>query len=56
MSGALPEAELPTLSAEAGLVRGQIVQRFESYADTSALERLSEDLHVSGVTFRAEKP
>jgi hypothetical protein len=53
VGGALPEAELMELAAEAGFKRGRIVRRFDAYGGTTAKERLSRDLHVRGVTFTA---
>lgn len=56
IGGALPEPELTTLSATAGLVDGRIHARFQSFADTSAEAKVSRDLHVGAVSFFARKP
>ena len=55
MAGALPEAEFAPLAAAAGLVDGAITERFEAYADTSVMDKLSKDLRVRGINFRAVK-
>jgi hypothetical protein len=36
-------------------VNGVIVERFDAYVDTSAMEKLSDDLQVTGVNFIAHK-
>jgi arsenite methyltransferase len=56
IGGALPEEELATLSAAAGLVEGHIHARFRSFADTSAEAKVSRDLHIGAVNFFARKP
>lgn len=53
MAGALPEAELATLTSEVGFVDGRVVERFDCYRGTSAIEKLSKDLMVKGVNFFA---
>jgi arsenite methyltransferase len=55
IGGALPEEELATLSAEAGLVDGRIHARFRSFADTSAEAKVSPDLQIGAVNFSARK-
>jgi SAM-dependent methyltransferase len=56
IGGALPEQELLTLSAEAGLQDCLIHARFHSYADTSAVAKVSRDLRIGAVNFSARKP
>jgi hypothetical protein len=56
IGGALPEQELLTLSAEAGLQDCLIHARFHSYADTSAEAKVSRDLRIGAVNFSARKP
>ena len=43
------------LTQAVGLEDGQIVERFDSYSNTSALEKLSKDLRPRGVNFFARK-
>ena len=56
IGGALPEEELATLSAAAGLLGGRIHARFRSFADTSAEAKVSRDLELGAVNFFARKP
>ncbi|HEX4337071.1 MAG TPA: methyltransferase domain-containing protein [Polyangiaceae bacterium] len=56
VGGALPEPELTTLSADAGLLEGRIHARFRSFADTSAETKVSRDLEIGAVNFFARKP
>ena len=56
IGGALTEDELFALCRDAGFVDGRVVLRHQSFAGTSAEQRLSRDLHVGAVTFFARKP
>jgi arsenite methyltransferase len=56
LGGALTEPELYELSTEAGLSDGSIIQRFDCFHNTSAANRISEDLQVQGLNFFARKP
>ena len=56
MGGALPEAELIEVVAAVGLLGGEIMERFDCYAGTSALDRLAADVGVHGVNLMAHKP
>lgn len=56
IGGALPESELYELSAAAGLSDGSVVERFDCFRNTSAADKVSEDLKVQGVNFFARKP
>jgi SAM-dependent methyltransferase len=55
IGGALVEAELATLSADAGLIDGRIQSHFHSFAETSAEAKVSRDLHIGAVNFFARK-
>lgn len=55
IGGALPEHELMTLSAEAGLLDCRVQARFQSFANTSAEAKVSRDLHIGAVNFFARK-
>ena len=55
LGGALPEPELLTLVAEAGLVGGTIHARFSSFSGASAEARVSADLRLSAVNFSARR-
>jgi arsenite methyltransferase len=56
IAGALPESELPSLCAEAGLMGGRVVARFDCFRGTTAEHKVSKDLRVAGVSFFARKP
>jgi ubiquinone/menaquinone biosynthesis C-methylase UbiE len=56
VGGALPEPELAELARAAGLRETRIVERFASFAGTSAERKLSDELYVGAVNFFAEKP
>jgi SAM-dependent methyltransferase len=56
IAGALPEQELFELAAAAGLADGSIEARFDSFANTSAEDRVSPDLRPTAVNFSARKP
>ena len=43
------------LTGKIGFLDGQIVERFDCYKGTSALEKLSQDLLPQGVNFIARK-
>ncbi|MFQ5937570.1 MAG: methyltransferase domain-containing protein [Acidiferrobacterales bacterium] len=55
IGGALPEPELVELARVVGLVDGQVVERFDCFRNTSAEDKVSEDLRVQGVNFLAHK-
>ncbi len=48
-------AELAEIASAVGLTDGHIVERFNCFADTSALQKLSKDLRVQGVNFVARR-
>jgi SAM-dependent methyltransferase len=56
IAGALPETELGSVTAEAGFVDAQSMQHFDCFAGTSAVDKVSRDLHVRSVNFFARKP
>ena len=56
IGGALPEPELATLAAAAGLREPAIVERFDAFRGTSAEAKVSRDLYVQAVNFFARKP
>jgi SAM-dependent methyltransferase len=56
IGGALPELEVGLVAAEAGLIGGHVVDRFDCFRDTSAEAKVSKDLRVGAITFYAEKP
>lgn len=55
IAGALPEAELVKLTGKIGFLDAQIMERFDCYKGTSAVERLSQGLLPQGVNFSARK-
>jgi arsenite methyltransferase len=55
IGGALPEPELLDLAAAAGFVDGIIHSWVDSFAGTSAVSKVSRDLHVGAVNFSARK-
>lgn len=55
IAGAMVEEELAQLAADAGLTGGRIVERFDCFRHTSALDKVAKDLFVHGVNFRARK-
>lgn len=55
VAGALPEPELHELAAEAGLLEGRVVARFESFAGASAAAKVSPELELGAVSFSARK-
>ncbi|HVY25435.1 MAG TPA: methyltransferase domain-containing protein [Polyangiaceae bacterium] len=56
VGGALPEGELLELAHAAGLRDGRIAARFDCYAGTSAMAKVSSDLRLAAVSFFARKP
>ena len=48
------DAEPQTLAAAAGLQGGRITHRFDCFAGTTAGAKVSRDLLVQGVNFRAD--
>ena len=56
IGGALPEDELAELALRAGLTAGKVMARFFSFSGTSAEAKVSQDLRLSAVNFRARKP
>lgn len=56
VGGALPEPELLELATAAGLRDGRIAARFECFAGTSAMTKVSSDLRLAAVSFFARKP
>lgn len=56
IGGALPEPELLELTHEAGFVDAAIQSWVASFSGTSAESKLSHDLHVGAVNYRARKP
>lgn len=55
IAGALRQDELVELAADVGLSGGRIVERYDAFAGTTAEVKVSDDLHVQGVTFFAER-
>jgi arsenite methyltransferase len=55
VAGAMVENEIPSLAAEAGLLGGRVVQRFDCFRDTSAEAKVARDLFIQGVNFFARK-
>jgi SAM-dependent methyltransferase len=55
VGGALPEEELVSLCADAGLLDGRVCARFDSFADTSAEVKVSRDLRLGSVNFSARR-
>jgi len=55
IAGAMVESELAELAAAAGLTGGRIVERFDCFRHTSALDKVAKDLFVHGVNFCARK-
>jgi hypothetical protein len=55
IGGALVENELAKLAEAVGLVDGRIVERFDCFRHTSAMDKVSKDLFVHGVNFYARK-
>jgi arsenite methyltransferase len=55
VAGAMVESEIPALAAEAGLVDGRAVQRFDCFRDTTAEAKVAKDLFIQGVNFYARK-
>lgn len=56
VGGALPEPELLELAQAAGLREARIAARFECFAGTSAMAKVSSDLRLAAVGFFARKP
>lgn len=56
IAGALPEAELVTVTNEAGFVDARASEHFDCFAGTSAEHKVSRDLRVRSVNFFARKP
>jgi arsenite methyltransferase len=56
IGGALTEPELAVLSADAGLADGRVQARFDSFAGTTAIAKVSGDLRPRAVNFYARKP
>jgi SAM-dependent methyltransferase len=54
IGGAVQEEELSELAAAAGLQGGRITHRFDCFAGTTAGAKVSRDLLVQGVNFRAD--
>jgi len=55
IAGAMVETELAELAALAGLGGGCIVERFDCFRHTRALDKVAKDLFVHGVNFCARK-
>lgn len=55
IAGALPEAELFEVAANAGLWDGRITEHFDCFRNTSAEDKVSRDLQVRAVNFFAMK-
>ena len=56
IGGALPEPELSKLALNTGFGDPRIVERFDCFRDTTAEAKVSRDLRVHSVNFRANKP
>jgi len=56
VGGALTEPEFYELFAQAGLVDGRVVQRFNCFMGTSAEQKVSKQLFIHGANFYARKP
>lgn len=55
IAGAMVEAELPEVARAAGLRHGRLVASYDCFRNTSAAEKVAQDLRVHGVTFVAFK-
>jgi ubiquinone/menaquinone biosynthesis C-methylase UbiE len=55
VAGALVESELPELAAQAGLVEGRVVRRFNCFYGTGAESKVAKDLFIQSVNFVAHK-
>ena len=55
IAGALVESELPQIAAQAGLVDGRVVRRFNCFYDTPAEAKVAKDLFIQSVNFVARK-
>ena len=55
IAGALVESELPQTAAQAGLVDGRVVRRFNCFYDTPAEAKVAKDLFIQSVNFVARK-
>jgi SAM-dependent methyltransferase len=55
IGGALEEKELIELCAATGMRGGRVTERFDTFAGTSAGDKVSSDLRVQGANFFAEK-
>ena len=56
IGGALPEAELLALLGELGFADARVTERFESFRNTSAEEKVRKDMEIRGASFFAHKP
>jgi arsenite methyltransferase len=56
IAGALPEAELVSITRAVGFIDVQPLTRFRCFDGTTAEHKVSQDLHVQGLNFFARKP
>ncbi len=56
IGGALPETELPQVSAASGFIENKVMQSFDCFKNTTAEVKVSKDLEVKAVNFLAQKP
>jgi len=56
IAGALTVGELQSLAEETGFVDRQPLARFDCFDGTTAMDKVSRDLHVQGMNFFARKP
>lgn len=56
IAGALPEIEVVPLLLEAGFAHARLVERFDSFRETRAEQKVNDDLAVRGATFFAQLP
>jgi hypothetical protein len=55
VGGALSETGLIEVAAEAGLLDGRIVERFDCYAGTSSGAKVAPHMGLTGLNFHARR-
>jgi ubiquinone/menaquinone biosynthesis C-methylase UbiE len=56
IGGAMTETEFEQVSRLTGFVDGEVTHGFDCFRNTSAASKISSDLHLHGINFRAQKP
>jgi SAM-dependent methyltransferase len=56
IAGALTVPELQSLAEQTGFVDCRPLARFDCFDGTTAMDKVSRDLHVQGMNFFARKP